>query len=84
MGKVAKSARQIMQTLWGTKGRPETEAYLDRCREQQFSRRRITSLVVREVVTPSPVASKPKLAESPRTADKWAAARARAKAQGVV
>lgn len=73
-----------MQTLWGAKGRPETEAYADRCREQQIRRRTPTSLVVREVVTAPATTKNPKLAESPRTADKWAAARARAKEQGLV
>lgn len=73
-----------MQTLWGTRGRPETNAYAELCAERQARRyhSRITSLRVVEVVTPTPAA--PKLAESKRTQDKWAAARQRAKEQGLV
>ena len=76
MGKVAKSARAIMNTLWGTKGRPETVAYADRCAEQAVRRQlaKHTSLKVVETVKPSPAIRQ---AESQRTTDKWAAARAR-------
>jgi len=73
-----------MQTLWGTRGRPETNAYAELCAEQQTRLRRgkIASLRVVEVVTPTSAA--PKQAESKRTQDKWAAARQRAKEQGLV
>ena len=61
-----------MQSLWGTRGRPETEAYADRCAEQAVRREaaKTASLKVVEVI-------KPRVTESPRTTDKWAAARAR-------
>ena len=75
MGKVARSARAITQTLWGTKGRPETNDYADRCAEQERARRGQTSLKVVAVITPQEK-SEPR-AESPRTTNKWAAARAR-------
>lgn len=76
-----------MQTLWGAKGRPETEAYADRCAEQQRNKRQLTSLVVREIVKGTHVVREtpaPKQAESKRTQDKWAAARERARQQGLV
>src|SRR5262245_34261671 len=81
MGKVAKSARQIMSTLWGPKGRPETNEYAERCARQYLGRYRPSSLMVREVVKPreaasAPQSKQPRRAESQRTTDKWAAARA--------
>lgn len=71
-----------MSTLWGTKGRPETEAYADRCAEQIVRRHdaKVSSPVVREVIKPreaAPAPQIPRRAESRRTKDKWAAARAR-------
>lgn len=65
-----------MQSLWGTRGRPETNAYADACAEQSIRREaaKVSSLRVVEVIKPT---APPKPLESRRTTDKWAAARAR-------
>ena len=63
--------------MWGDKGRPETNEYHDRCAEQLLAQSRATgkSLVVVEEIKPAI----PKLkGENPRTAQKWAKARAAA------
>lgn len=55
-GKVGCGGREIMAALWGSRGRPETEAYADACAESQRNRRQpaLRSLVVTEVSSDGP------------------------------
>lgn len=72
--KVGYSAASIMSSLYGSKGRPETNEYNKRLARQGRTEFKEKSLTVVEEYRPK--APKPP-AESPRTASKWAAARAR-------
>lgn len=52
-GKVGCGGREILAALWGSRGRPETEAYAERCAEFQrgIGKTALRSLVVSEVVS---------------------------------
>lgn len=69
--KVGYSAASIMSSLYGSKGRPETNEYNKRLARQGRAEFTPKSLKVVEEYTPK------SLPESPRTTSKWAAARAR-------
>jgi len=71
MGKVAKSAPSIMAALYGSRQRPETAEYMNRCADQQMA----TGSYEPVVKTEKP--RRPRCDESPRTKSKWAKARAR-------
>lgn len=73
-GKVGTSGREIQAALWGSRGRPETNAYAELCaeRQQNLKAAREGSLVVREVIK---APREPRVGESPRTTAKWAKAR---------
>lgn len=76
-GKVGCGGREIMRALWGDRGRPESNEYADRCAERAIAHRgAIETLRVTKTYVPESDTSS-RLVESPRTSQKWAAARAR-------
>ena len=69
-GKVGTSGREIQHSLYGTRGRPETNEYVDRCAEQILTRQRKAQESLR-------IAKQWKPAPAPVTPanNKWTAAR---------
>lgn len=91
-GKVGCGGREIMRALWGDRGRPESNEYADRHADWQrhIAQPIVESLRVVTTYVPESGSGRlvsveeyqnavhvPRPAESPRTSQKWAAARAR-------
>lgn len=83
-GKVGCGGQKIMRDLYGDRGRPETNQWAALCAEQIVRQHDARSASLRPLVTymPDPhtghlVETSSRLVESPRTSNKWAAARAR-------